>query len=105
MICPECGDEYRGGLTVCAECDVPLVRSLPGEPVDHDVRLVTVMSGRDEARLMVAKSLLTAARIPFVARGESLGHLGFISGGIGPLTLQVSADDLEVASDLLKELK
>jgi hypothetical protein len=105
MFCPKCGDEYRDGFTVCAECRVPLAGSLATEPQHRDVALVTVMSGRDESKLAVAKSLLTAAQIPFVARGESLVHLGFISGGVGPLTLQVSADDLVAASELLKELK
>ena len=104
MFCPKCRDEYRDGFTVCAECHVPLVKSLTPEPEHPDVALVTIMTGRDEAKLTVAKSLLTAAGIPFVARGESLGHLGFISGGVGPLILQVSADDFQAASGLIGDL-
>jgi hypothetical protein len=104
MFCPKCGDEYRDGFTVCAECHVPLARSRPVGPEHPDVTLVTVMFGRDESKLAVAKSLLNAAGIAFVARGEGLGHLGFIAGGIGPLTLQVSSADREAASHILRKL-
>lgn len=29
MFCPSCGGEYREGFTTCADCEVPLVESLP----------------------------------------------------------------------------
>ena len=33
--CPQCGDEFRPGFTVCADCDVPLVAEPPGEARDE----------------------------------------------------------------------
>lgn len=29
MFCPSCGGEYREGFTTCADCEIPLVESLP----------------------------------------------------------------------------
>ena len=32
MFCPKCRAEYREGFTVCADCGVPLVETLPASP-------------------------------------------------------------------------
>lgn len=33
VFCPKCKAEYREGFTVCADCGVPLVETLPASPV------------------------------------------------------------------------
>lgn len=101
MFCPYCGDEYRGGVTECADCRIPLVARRPAD-LDHpEITLVTVLSGRNEAQLVVAKSLLMGAGIPFVVKTAPIGHLGFIMGS-GGFEIQVSAEDREAATALLE---
>ncbi len=39
-VCPECGGEYQGTATVCADCEVPLV--LPDEIAERDARELTL---------------------------------------------------------------
>ena len=35
MFCPQCKAEYRQGIAECADCEVPLVASLPGVQQSH----------------------------------------------------------------------
>jgi hypothetical protein len=42
MFCPQCKAEYRQGITGCADCQVPLVPSLPEAPESH---LDTISAG------------------------------------------------------------
>src|SRR5229473_965268 len=62
MFCPQCKAEYRKGITECADCQVPLVPSLPAAPeslVDtmSDGLLVPLWEGED---LALHTSLLEA---------------------------------------------
>ncbi|MFZ1946083.1 MAG: hypothetical protein WAW06_00885, partial [bacterium] len=77
MYCPICGAEYREGFNHCADCEVPLVaepvepRREPVLPPDPDsLKLATAFSSADPAMIVLAKSLLESAGIPFLARGE-----------------------------------
>ena len=71
----------------------------------------TVLASGDPALLAVAKSLLEEAGIEYFAIGEGLQDL--IAGGrlgtgfnipVGPVRIQVAAEDAEEASALLREL-
>jgi len=118
MFCPKCGAEYREGFTQCADCLVPLVKQppeakpKPSPAPPPPLELVTVFKSGDPAVLALAKSLLESAEIPFLARGEGIQDLvgwGRFPGGanlaIGPVEIQVNADDLEQAKTLLLELQ
>jgi hypothetical protein len=110
MICPECGCEYREGFTTCADCDVALVDELPPEPpLEEPGDLVTVLETSDPALLLVAKSLLEGAAIPFCAVGEraqDLFGLGRIGAGfnviVGPVQLQVPEKHEDEALELIR---
>ena len=120
--CPKCRVEYREGFTVCADCGVPLVHELPPEerkPEEWDESgvepetpgsgdWVTLLEGADTSQMMVARSLLDSAGIPFIVKGELLQDLiepGRIGVGYsipaGPVRLQVQREDLEDARDAL----
>jgi hypothetical protein len=117
MFCPECGEEYRPGFDMCADCGVPLVaeRPEPGPEKDrHNIELSTVLETSDAGLIAVAKSLLETAEIPFVVRGENIQDLfgagrfpGNINVLVGPVELQVDAQDkgeaLAILEDLIKD--
>jgi len=72
---------------------------------------VTVFESSDTALLAVAESLLEEADIEFFAKGEGIQDLfagGRIGTGfnpvVGPVQLQVPADDVEEATAILREL-
>lgn len=114
MFCPQCKTEYREGFRRCADCGSELVYSLPVEPPTKTGRLrasewVTVLESIDPGIMMVAKSILEGAGIPYFARGEDIQGLfgiGQITFNplIGVIKLQVDQQDFAVAKALLQEM-
>lgn len=111
MYCPKCGQEYREGASVCADCGVALTRD-PAKPrqkpAAERLDLETVLETSDPAMLMVARSLLEAEGIPCFLRGELLQDfigLGRLASGTnfitGPVELQVPAARKAEAQRLL----
>lgn len=82
MYCPECGAEYRDGVTRCHDCEVELVSHRPvtgsrrAPTAAHAARrgdqpvLVPAFRTTDPGLLPVIKSLLDSAEIPFFVQGE-----------------------------------
>jgi hypothetical protein len=76
----------------------------------HDGDPVTVLATGDPAILAIAESLLEDAGIEFVALGEGLqdffgmGRLGGYNQVVGPVRIQVAAEDADDAVALLKDL-
>jgi Putative prokaryotic signal transducing protein len=102
MFCPRCRQEYQAGVTECRECRVALVAELPAVEPDEAtwIDLVTVLSTGDQSQIRVALSLLEAEGIPCFANGEMIqGVIGY--GLVGPVDLQVRAEDEEAARALL----
>ncbi len=80
MICPQCGAEYREGITECADCEVALVEPSAVEAESHpEPDLVEVMETSDPAVLPIVASLLEAAGIDAVVEGE--GVMGVLPVG------------------------
>jgi hypothetical protein len=116
VFCPRCGDEYRPGFTECADCHVPLVVAPvegddtpaparePGIP-DPDLELVTVLWSADTTLLPIAESILQSAGIAFITTNEGLRTRFAYGVGVGPVGIQVAADDADDARALLADLE
>jgi hypothetical protein len=77
---------------------------------DAHAEPVTVFESGDPAAIAVAQSLLEEAEIEFFARGEGIqdlfgaGRLCGFNPVVGPVQLQVAAEDADEAHAALKEL-
>lgn len=116
MRCPECGGEFRPGITVCPDCEVELrpVSSFPPEgwvpPPAY--ALVPVLETGNPALVAVAESLLTGSGIEYEKTAEALqdlfawGRLGMgFNPVVGPIVLYVHNEDAEAARELLADLE
>jgi hypothetical protein len=111
MFCPNCGDEYQRGFERCARCDAALVENLPVALEPPPLKIVTVLAAGDDTKIEMARSLLDAAGIGYWVKGERLQDLfgaGRLGPGynvaIGPILLQVDAQDAEAAIAVLQEI-
>ncbi len=112
MFCPQCRVEYREGFTECSDCHVALVSDLPPKPQrEPDIEYVTVLEAGNPATLAVAKSLLQAAEIDYLAMGEQLqdiiagGRLGLGFNPVtGPVRIMARREDEDEARELLRDL-
>lgn len=114
MFCPKCGCEYREGFWRCADCDVALVAEPPTVEFDRtewqDMAMIRTIS--DPAFLLVAKSVLQEAGIPYWTKNEGLQDLiglGRIGTGfnvmVQPVELRVPKEDVEEANRLLDDVE
>ncbi len=114
MFCPTCGAEYRQGFHRCADCGVDLVDFLPEHSYEgpggggaEGVNLVEVARTQDSSLLLVLKSLLDGAEIPYTVLGERRMAMEPIGGAFGrPLTswgavILVPAERADEARELL----
>ena len=110
MFCPQCRSEYREGFTVCADCQVELVASLPElSPVASDERpnmeLVTVFDSTNPALIGIAKTVLESAGLEFVTVGTDAAGAVFAGNPfLGHARLQVDKERAEEARKLLSEI-
>jgi len=109
VYCPQCRAEYRDGFAECSDCRVPL---LPGPPppkppthFDPSLDPVIVLVTNDQIQLALAKGLLEAAEIPFIA----LGEITTLVAGADPMLhkwveIQVPRDNEAQAKEALAAL-
>ncbi len=51
--CPKCKNEYRAGITVCADCNVDLVEELAGDPKEN-CEVLVALEQEENAKKLVA---------------------------------------------------
>lgn len=113
MICPECGAEYRQGITECADCEVPLTAAPPAEVEHPEPDLVMVAEIAEPTLLPVVVGLLESAGIEPVVEGDEIMGLWPVGQAISGWTgdgrglravIRVTADRAEEARALLAEV-
>jgi hypothetical protein len=111
MWCPTCRGEFVDEVTVCPDCEVPLVEQMP-EGEDPDEPFVQVFRTADTSLLPVVKSVLGGAGIPHIVQGDEAQGLypfGSVGGGsddrlLGAVVL-VPESRREAAEAVLEELE
>jgi len=112
MFCPKCRAEFREGYTECSECKISLVEVLPNIPEPEPDEYVPVVTTTELAELLVIKSFLESAEIPYFTRGEEVlgifpglpeGRHSTPDGGI--VSIHVPVAMAEEAIELLKHLE
>jgi hypothetical protein len=106
MICPKCKAEYVQGITVCADCDVPLVDELPEKAKGDEIRksahkeigFAEVFITLNAAEIIVVKSILDGAGIEYYIKSE---HFTLGRPFEDPARLHIRVDQLDEAMDIL----
>ena len=101
MFCPRCRTEYREGFSLCSDCGVKLVDTLPPVPDPEYLDLVTVLETNEAADFAVAESLLQAADIDYVVQNEGTEN---IWPQLGAMQIQVRAEEAAKAIEILKDV-
>lgn len=114
MYCPNCREEYDDDVSVCRDCEIPLVDILPEErEADtrrHPGNHVVVLRTSNWAEITDARTLLEQAQIPYYAEGAEMpgypggGRLGYVPEP-GGFEIQVDPTDEAEARQVLRMLE
>lgn len=104
MFCPKCKSEYREGFTMCSDCNISLVHSLPAQKaslqvkefIDYEFILATFNPGE----IAFIKSVLDSEEITYYFKGENLLYVPLTE----PARLMVKKDQVHKAREILKDL-
>ena len=102
MFCPKCRYAYNPGVTVCADCGVPLVSELPLIPKPEFVEYAEVLITFNPGDIAVIKSLLDSEGITYYFHGEFFNYVRPLAD---PARLMVRKDQVYEAKEILKDLK
>jgi hypothetical protein len=102
MFCPKCKSEFIEGITICSDCHIPLMETLPKEkdPI-HPSDLVCLKTFMYRHEAEIEKGLLEANGIDSLILGDDAGGLRpEIGMGFG-INLMVRQDELKTAQEIL----
>ena len=101
MFCPQCGAEYREGITVCAECQVSLVPVLEKDPRDtaEYVELEQILKTSDQGKIALAQSILENENIACSVEGSVMTQVG-----ANPMRIMVPKHLAGQARKVLKDI-
>jgi len=108
MFCPQCHTEYRPGFDRCADCDLPLVQTLPEPPPPtapeelYEGAWVTVANLTMQTDVSLLKAMLDADSIPFIARNDS--SVFIMDGTAIPCQFLVPETERERATKVVEQL-
>lgn len=115
--CPKCKIEYKSDVSVCPDCGVPLVESLPPEETrdrDDNSDSVLLLKTDNYMQAQLLAGALEEADIPYWAKRLGMGRLGgSITGAIThvipdlpkPAEIYVNPSDLTAARKILSDLE
>jgi hypothetical protein len=101
VFCPKCKAEYREGVITCADCGVPLVDSLPGEPEHRDIEFVDIVRTFSPQDIAIIKSILDGSGIEYYIQGD---HTINVRPFADPAIVYVVKEQADEAIELLKDL-
>ena len=104
--CPICEGEFLPTISVCNQCNVALVDSLPVRrrpPIPREVTEVAVATFSGEAEAMLWADILRGEGVPCVLVPMSAGAAAWGTSAAMPHELRVRAQDVERAKELLPE--
>jgi hypothetical protein len=104
MLCPNCGCEYRDGFTICADCNVQLVKKLISDASQetHKNELVPVFETYNQAEILVIKATLDAAGVIFHFSGDFSHIRGVVPT---PARLLVASNQKKDVLMMLRDLE
>ena len=102
MFCPKCKAEYVTGITLCADCDIPLVDRLPEERKTEKRKHIHPKMNYIEVLITSnAGELADDVGIEYFIKGE---HLQIAYSCADPARLMVSEDDVKEVQKILQQL-
>jgi hypothetical protein len=102
MFCPRCRVEYSDGVSLCADCRVPLVAALPPEVRPEPAEFVEILRTLNIGDIAIIKAILDDTAIAYVFLGEQFNYVDPL---IQPARLMVRSDQAEEARELLRDLE
>ena len=103
MYCPHCGTEYIEGVTVCADCGIPLTEARPAEDqrLPETTEFEEVLATFNPGDLAIIKSLLDGESIEYFIQGE---FFNYVEPLVQPARLMVRKDQVKETREILKDL-
>src|SRR5687767_8443958 len=101
--CPECGSEYKAGMTRCEECNRDLVDKLTPENMVHDhsaASMVVLRTFDNTAEAEMVKEVLEQNDLRVLLQGEGATGTLFPTPAT-PVNLLVDERDVERARELI----